>query len=150
MANFNFASYEQKIFENAEIKAKTKYEKKITKCFKSNCKPLFNNLKPKNTIRKSVNELHESDGSETKSPLETAEVLADFFHSVLQPEPFGPLPKDCYSKRIKVLPESYILFNYFLENELLVYPERRIPEVWKTAIVVNLISYIYMTIILYL
>ena len=47
-----------------------KYEKKITKCFKSNCKPLFNNLKSKNTFRKSVNELHESDGSEPKSPLE--------------------------------------------------------------------------------
>ena len=123
LANFNVASYEQKVYENAEIKAKMKYEKKITKCFKSNCKPLFNYLKSKSTIRKSVNKLHKIDGSETKSPLETAEVLADFFHSVFQPEPFGPLPKDCYSKRSKVLPESDFLFNYFLENELLVHPE---------------------------
>ena len=69
LANFNFASYEQKVYKNSEIKAKMKYEKKITKCFKSNCKPLFNNLKSKNTFRKSVNELHESDGSEPKSPL---------------------------------------------------------------------------------
>ena len=109
LANFNVASYKQKVYENAEIKAKMKYEKKITKS--------------KSNIRKSVNKLHKSDGSETKSPLETAEVLADFFHSVFQPEPFGPLPKDCYSKRSKVLPESDFLFNYFLENELLVHPE---------------------------
>ena len=113
LANFNVASYEQKVYENAEIKAKMKYEKKITKCFKSNCKPLFNYLKSKSTIRKSVNKLHKIDGSETKSPLETAEVLADFFHSVFQPEPFGPLPKDCYSKRSKVLPESKDGFSLF-------------------------------------
>ena len=73
-------------------------------------------------VNKSFN-FNEQCGSETKSPLETAEVLADFFHSVFQPEPFGPLPKDCYSKRSKVLPESDFLFNYFLENELLVHPE---------------------------
>ena len=32
------------------------------------------------------------------------------------------MPKDCYSQRSKVLPESDLLFNYFLENELLVHP----------------------------
>ena len=41
------------------------------------------------------------------------EVLADFFHSVFQPEPFGPLPKDCYTQRSKVLPEKLKVI-YFL------------------------------------
>ena len=52
LANFNLASYEQKVYEKAEIKVK--YEKKIRKCFKSNCKPLLNYLKSKSTIIKSV------------------------------------------------------------------------------------------------
>ena len=56
--------------------------------------------------RNSVNRLHKSDSFETKSPLETTEVLTDFFHSVLQPEPFGPLPKDGYSKLSNILSES--------------------------------------------
>jgi len=120
MSNFNIASYEQNVYENAEIKAKMKYEKKITNCFKSNCKPLFNYLKSKSTIKKSINRLHKSDGSETTSPLETSEVLADFFHSVFQPEPFGPLPKDCYSQRSSNLNFN---FNYFLENEFMVHPD---------------------------
>ena len=50
LANFNVPSYEQRVYENAEIKANMKY-------FKSNCKPLFNYLKSKGTIRKSVSKL---------------------------------------------------------------------------------------------
>ena len=73
-----------------------KYEKKVTKCFKSNCKPLFNYLKSKSVLRKSVERLKKEDGSETQTPSETAEVLADFFQSVFKPEPYGPLPEECF------------------------------------------------------
>ena len=98
MVMFNAAEYEQRMYQNAEIKAKIKYENKVTKLFKLNCKPLFNYLKSKSVLRKSVERLKTDDGSETKSPSETAEVLADFFQSVFKPEPFGPLPQDCYTK----------------------------------------------------
>ena len=37
---FNTASFEQMRYQNAEVKAKMKYEKKVTKCFKYNCKLL--------------------------------------------------------------------------------------------------------------
>ena len=98
MVMFNAAEYEQRMYQNAEIKAKIKYENKVTKLFKLNCKPLFNYLKSKSVLRKSVERLKTDDGSETKSPSETAEVLADFFQSVFKPEPFGPLPQDCYTE----------------------------------------------------
>ena len=38
MVLFNVASYEQRMYQNAEVKAKIKYEKKVTKVFKANCK----------------------------------------------------------------------------------------------------------------
>ena len=65
----------------------------MTKVFEANCKPLFNYLKSKSVLRKSIERLKRDDGSEITSPSETAEVLADFFHPVFKPEPFGPLPK---------------------------------------------------------
>ena len=45
MVMFNAAEYEQRMYQNAEIKAKIKYENKVTILFKLNCKPLFNYLK---------------------------------------------------------------------------------------------------------
>jgi len=113
---FNTASFEQRMYESAEVKAKMKYEKKVTKIFKSNCKPLFNYLKSKSKIRKSVDRLRKEDGSETTSPSETAEVLADFFHSVFQPEPFGPLPQECFPKPC----EDFISSTW---SEFIVHPE---------------------------
>ena len=83
MVMFNTAEYEQRMYQNAEIKAKIKYENKVTKLFKLNCKPLFNYLKSKSVLRKSVERLKTDDGSETKSPAETAEVLADFFQQII-------------------------------------------------------------------
>ena len=110
---FNVASYEQRMYQNAEVKAKIKYEKKVTKVFKANCKPLFNYLKSKSVLRKSIERLKRDDGSETTSPSETAEVLADFFHSVFKPEPFGPLPKKCYAE----------LNNDYFWDKFMVHPE---------------------------
>ena len=89
-----------------------KYEKKITICFKYNC----NYLNSKSAIRNSLNR-HKSDGSETKSTLETTGV------SVFQPTPFGPLSKDCYSKRSNILSEPNLIFTSFLENDFMVHPE---------------------------
>ena len=113
MVLFNTASFEQMRYQNAEVKAKMKYEKKVTKCFKSNCNPLFNYLKSKSVLRKSVDRLEKEDGSESQTPSETAEVLADFFQSVFKPEPYGPLPEECF----KVIDNDYFWSKFMVHPE---------------------------------
>ena len=113
MVLFNTASFEQRMYQNAEVKAKIKYENKVTKCFKANCKPLFNYLKSKSVLRKTVERLKRDDGTETNSPSETAEVLADFFQSVFKPEPFGPLPEECFKE----------INNDYFWSKFMVHPE---------------------------
>ena len=113
MVLFNTASFEQMRYQKAEVKAKMKYEKKVTKCFKSNCKPVFNYLKSKSVLRKSVERLKKEDGSETQTPSETAEVLAEYFQSVFKPEPYGPLPEE-YFKGID---------NDYFWSKFMVHPE---------------------------
>ena len=163
---FNTASFEQMRYQNAEVKAKMKYEKKVTKCY----------LKSKSVLRKSVERLKKEDGSETQTPSETAEVLADFFQSVFKPEPYGPLPEECFKvidndyfwSKFMVHPESVAkmlgaldinkamgpdnvhpkLLRYLSEDSSFVdavvlllsacSSEKCIPEIWKTATVVAL------------
>ena len=57
---------------------------------------MFKYFKSKSKSRKNVSTLKTKSGSLTESPSETAEVLADFFHSVHSPEEHGPLPQKCY------------------------------------------------------
>ena len=71
-------------------------KKKIIARVKTNTKPLFRYLKSKNKVRKTVKELERSDGTNSKTPQETADTLLDFFQSVFKRESFGPLPEKCY------------------------------------------------------
>ena len=96
METFHTALSKQKEFEKVEYEEKVKYEKKIVGNLKYNCKPLFKYFKSKSKSRKNVSTLKTKSGSLTESPSETAEVLADFFHSVHSPEEHGPLPQKCY------------------------------------------------------
>ena len=92
-ANLCFANSKQGIFESEEVKAKLRYEKKITANLKTNCKSFYSYLRNKRTIKSSVPSLEKEDGSRTASAAESAEVLASAFSSVFVREPSGPLPE---------------------------------------------------------
>ena len=96
MVNFQTALYKQDQYASVELQAKLKYEKKIVSALKRNSKPYFRYLKSKNKIRKTVNELENKGGQRTKTPIETAETLLEFFQSVFMKESCGPLPEECY------------------------------------------------------
>ena len=98
MVNFQSALYKQREFERVEYNAKVMYETKIVKKLKYNCKPLFNYLRSKSKINKTVSSLENKFGNLTESPKDSAEVLADFFQSSFSLEKFGPLPEKCYKK----------------------------------------------------
>ena len=92
------AMFQQHKYQEAEFKAKVKYENKLVKSLKGNGKPLFRYLKSKNKVNKSVSSIKGIDGSLSSTPKDSAEALADFFESVFINEPYGPLPKECYHK----------------------------------------------------
>ena len=96
MTTYHNAHYKQGEYSGVEFKEKLKYEKKIISCVKTNTKPLFRYLKSKNKVRKTVKELERSDGTNSRTPQETADILLDFFQSVFKSDSFGPLPKKCY------------------------------------------------------
>ena len=96
MTTYQNAHYKQGQYSCVEFKEKIKYEKKIIARVKTNTKPLFRYLKSKNKVRKTVKELERSDGTNSKTPQETADTLLDFFQSVFKSESFGPLPEKCY------------------------------------------------------
>ena len=84
-ANLYFANSKQGIYETEEVKAKLRYEKKITENLKTNCKAFYSYLRNKRKVKSCVPSLDKDDGSRTTSAAESAEVLAS--------EPSGPLPK---------------------------------------------------------
>ena len=90
IVNLNFASSTQLVFENEEVKAKVRYEKKITANLKTNCKSFYSYLRNKRKVKTSVPCLNKEDGSRTSGAAESAEVLASAFSSVFVREPFGP------------------------------------------------------------
>ena len=96
MINFQTALSKQGEYQKFEFEAKVKYEKKIIRNSKSNSKPLFNYLRSKNKLRKTVSNLKSTDGNNSKTPKETAQILANFFQSVFQEEHYGPLTEDSY------------------------------------------------------
>ena len=89
---FSYASSKQNIFEVEEVKAKVKYERKITSNLKQNCKSFYSYLRNKRQVKSSVSSLDRGDGTRTDSSAESAEVLASAFSSVFVREPPGPLP----------------------------------------------------------
>ena len=95
--NLNIALLQQGKFESKSVKCKVKYEKRITQCLKSNCKPFYAYLRNRRVLKNCVSSLEKPDGSVTKSNFETAEVLADAFASVFVREPDGPLSYECYN-----------------------------------------------------
>ena len=96
MSTFQTALYKQKEYTQIEIEAKLKYENKIIKSLKTNTKRFFRYLKTNSKLRKTVTELTDSSGNRTKSPLETADTLLNFFQSVFQSETYGPLTQECF------------------------------------------------------
>ena len=99
MTNFQTALQKQDDYQKCEFAVKIKYEKKIISKFKTNSRPYYNYLKSKCKLRKTVGNLKDPVGNLTKSPQETANVLADFFQSVFTPEEYGPLTEECYKSR---------------------------------------------------
>ena len=102
MTTFQIALHKQGEYSKIEFKEKQKYEKKIVSGLKHNTKPFFRYLKSKSKVRKTVNELVDSNGKKSSTPIETARTLLDFFQSVFREETYGPLPEDCYKSK-KVL-----------------------------------------------
>ena len=97
MVNYHYCMSKQDEFSKAEIKAKIKYEKKISCNIKKNSKPIFKYLRSKLKLKKTVNSIKKPDGSCTETPEETANELVNFFHHVFREETYGPLPKTCYN-----------------------------------------------------
>ena len=97
MINYHYCMSKQDEFRKAETKAKIKYEKKISSNVKRNSKPIFRYLRSKLKVNKTVTSVKKSDGSCTNTPEETANELADFFHTVFKDEVYGPLPKSFYN-----------------------------------------------------
>ena len=94
--NLNIALLKQREYEKIEIKAKIKYEKRITCNLKHNTKSFFSYLRSKRKVNATVTSLNKSDGSKTVGCDDTADLLADTFGSVFLQEPHGPLPEECY------------------------------------------------------
>jgi hypothetical protein len=115
--NLSNASSKQLIFEKEEVKAKIRYEKKITANLKSNCKSFYSYLRNKRKVKTSIPTLDKEDGSRTNSAAESAEVLASAFSSVFVREPLGPLPESV-SKNSNVISDIIITFDS-VKRELL-------------------------------
>ena len=96
MTTFQTALYKQNEYSNIELREKINYEHKLVRGLKMNSKPFFRYLRSKNKVRKTVNELVDSEGKRSKTPEETADVLLDFFQSVFKGETLGPLPQKCF------------------------------------------------------
>ena len=96
MENFQTSLHKQDGYQKCEFEAKIKYENKIIKKIKSNSKPVFKYLRSKSKLKKTVGNLKNPSGKLSDSPQETADILADFFHSVFKAEPYGPLTEDAY------------------------------------------------------
>lgn len=90
--NFSYACSKQLLFEEEEVKAKVRYEKKITSNLRENCKSFYSYLRNKRQIKSSIVSLDRGDGTRTNNSTESAEVLASAFSSVFVREPAGPLP----------------------------------------------------------
>ena len=95
--NLNVALKRQEDFEEIEFKAKAKYEKKLTKDLKTNSKGFYKYLRNSRKVKSVVTTLERADGSRTEMDGDTAECFSEAFSSVFVREPFGPLPKECYS-----------------------------------------------------
>ena len=118
-ANLCFANCKQGIFEKEEIKAKLRYEKRITADLKTNCKSFYSYLRNKRKVKSAVPSLDKEDGSRTTSAAESAEVLASAFSSVFVREPSGPLPDiSCGGSNRDVITDI-IITNEGVRKELL-------------------------------
>jgi len=96
--NLSLALAKQNKFEDIEVTAKVKYERKITANLKTNPKSFFAYLRSKRKLKVTVKSLKREDGTETEGAEETASELLSFFGSVFEEEPYGPLEKDCFRK----------------------------------------------------
>ena len=95
--NLNLALTQQEKFEENECKAKARFEKKLTQDLKANSKGFYKYLRNSRKVKSVVTTLEKADGSCTETDRDTAECFSEAFSSVFVREPFGPLPKDCYS-----------------------------------------------------
>ena len=95
--NLYLALHRQRKYEESEISAKIKYEKKITSNLKHANKPFFSYLRSKTKLNVTLTKLRKADGSETVDAEDTAEELSSFFGSVFCEETFGPMEEDCYT-----------------------------------------------------
>ena len=84
--NLSLALAKQSRFEEVEISAKIKYEKKINANLKTNSKSFFAYLRCKRKLKVTVSSLKKEDGTETVGAEETASELSSFFSSVFQEE----------------------------------------------------------------
>ena len=95
----------QRSFEIKERDIKSKYEQKLAKHIKHNPKQFYSYLRSKRKVNKSVGSIIDpANGKKTESPRETAQVFVEYFTSVFQDEPCGPLPEDCYATLPGVIP----------------------------------------------
>ena len=94
--NLSLALHRQRKYEESEISAKIKYEKKITSNLKHANKPFFAYLRSKTKLNVTLTKLRKADGSETVDAKDTADELSSFFGSVFCEETFGPMEEDCY------------------------------------------------------
>ena len=94
--NLSLALHRQRKYEESEISAKIKYEKKITSNLKHANKPFFAYLRSKTKLNVTLTKLRKADGSETVDAEDTADELSSFFGSVFCEETFGPMEEDCY------------------------------------------------------
>ena len=122
MVNYHYSMSKQDEFSKAEIKAKMKYEKKISFNIKKSSRPIFKYLRSKLSMRKNVNSVKKSDNSYTCTPEETANEFVNFFHTVFQDESYGPLPKECYNldavnyhTELLIMPEQVGKFLYEID-----------------------------------
>jgi hypothetical protein len=92
-SNLSYALEKQSLFETEDVKAKVKYEKRITHDLKRNCKSFYSYLRNKRRIKTSIPALDKGDGTRSNNPADAADVLASAFSSVFVSEPYGPLPR---------------------------------------------------------
>ena len=96
--NLSLALHRQSRYEESEVSAKVKYEKKITASLKHSSKPFFSYLRSKRKAKVTVSSLKRDDSSETVGAEETAQELSSFFSSVFTQETYGPLEQKCYKR----------------------------------------------------
>ena len=97
--NYSYAFLKDKLYSDEEFRLKSKYEKKLTSDLKNNSKGFFKYLRNSRKVKSVVTSLERADGSLTETDADTAECFSEAFSSVFVSEPFGPLPKECYSNR---------------------------------------------------